>query len=368
MDTNFFVNHSMTAFFIATLGFGVFQGGIVYYIISRRNRDEQLKLFNKINHLNDELFLIKKEIDQLHNQIKRKKNVTFSDNSDQIQLTAIRRLPESSSSSIISDSLYLDAEEEFKDFTNNLNDGMYNIYPIDDIPSDFTAIDQQLENQENAAAYEALKALYDESDDNKKNSELLWRLCRACYQRGFEFTVKDPKRKEFMFEGKKYGEEAVKITDTDLNVLKWAAACTGQSTDYMGTKEKIETGHYFKGLLDKALSIDDSEYTLLYMRGRFCYSVASLSWLERKAASAFYATPPTATYEDALSDFLKVEEIKKGEWLENLLYIGRCYYQLNDKCSSNKYLKMALECPNKKGDAEKDMLNEVQALMKKCSK
>lgn len=91
-----------------------------------------------------------------------------------------------------------------------------------------------------------MKALYDESNENKKDIELLWRLCRACYQRGSEFAAKDSKRKEFMFEGKKYGEEAVKIDDTNINVLKWAAACTGQSTDFMGTKEKIETGHYFK--------------------------------------------------------------------------------------------------------------------------
>uniref|UniRef100_A0AAF5HYD2 Regulator of microtubule dynamics protein 1 n=1 Tax=Strongyloides stercoralis TaxID=6248 RepID=A0AAF5HYD2_STRER len=240
-------------------------------------------------------------------------------------------------------------------------------YPKTDF-RDFTVIDEQLENYENVAAYDALKALYDESAENRNNVELLWRLCRACYQRGSEFPAKDSKLKEFMFEGKRYGEEAVKIDDTNINVLKWAAACTGQSTDFMGTKEKIETGHYFKNLLDKALSIDDTEYTLLHMRGRFCFSVASLSWIERKAASTFYATPPSSTYEDALTDFLKVEEVKKGEWLENLLYIGRCYYQMNDKSSSLKYLKMALECPNNKGEAEKNMLNEVQALMKKCSK
>ena len=34
--------------------------------------------------------------------------------------------------------------------------------------------------------------------------------------------------------------------------------------------------------------------------------VASLSWLERKAAGALFATPPTSTYEEALESFKKV--------------------------------------------------------------
>lgn len=48
------------------------------------------------------------------------------------------------------------------------------------------------------------------------------------------------------------------------------------------------------------------EKTLLHMRGRFSYSVASLTWLERKAASAFFASPPEATYDEAIADFLEV--------------------------------------------------------------
>ena len=34
------------------------------------------------------------------------------------------------------------------------------------------------------------------------------------------------------------------------------------------------------------------------MRGRFSYSIASLTPAERKAAATFFAIPPEATYDD----------------------------------------------------------------------
>ena len=103
------------------------------------------------------------------------------------------------------------------------------------------------------------------------------------------------------------------------------------------------------------------------MRGRFSYSVANLSWFERKAASAFFATPPTATFDDALKDLLEVEKTRPNQWIENLLYIARCYIGKNDKVNAVKYLKIAaaLEVQD---DAENEALEEVKQLLAKYGK
>lgn len=37
-----------------------------------------------------------------------------------------------------------------------------------------------------------------------------------------------------------------------------------------------------------------------------CLQVATLDWLEKKAAAALYQSPPTSTLHDALENFLKV--------------------------------------------------------------
>lgn len=44
----------------------------------------------------------------------------------------------------------------------------------------------------------------------------------------------------------------------------------------------------------------------------------------------FYATPPSATMEEALEDFLAAYE-EKPEWIENLIYIARIYLAKGDK-------------------------------------
>lgn len=46
--------------------------------------------------------------------------------------------------------------------------------------------------------------------------------------------------------GKRYGLEAHQADENDFEALKWAAIMTGQSTDYLGTKERIEEGGKFK--------------------------------------------------------------------------------------------------------------------------
>ncbi|KHJ83298.1 hypothetical protein OESDEN_17005, partial [Oesophagostomum dentatum] len=135
-------------------------------------------------------------------------------------------------------------------------------------------------------------------------------------------TTDKSKKKELVLEGKAFALEGYHLNEDDFNALKWAAIMTGSSTDYLGTKEKIEEGGKFKQLLDKALAMDSKEFSLLHMRGRYSYSVASLSWIERKAAAVFYATPPTATMEEALEDFLAAYEVKP-DWIENLIYIAR---------------------------------------------
>lgn len=138
------------------------------------------------------------------------------------------------------------------------------------------------------------------------NVEVLWRFACACHGVGQKFEQRSHKRHSLIKEGHEQALVAYNIDGDNFNVIKWTAGLTGALTDFLGVKERIQQGYNFKEYLDKGLAIDPQEFSLLYMRGRFSFSVAHLSWIERKAAAAFYATPPTATVDEALIDFLEV--------------------------------------------------------------
>uniref|UniRef100_A0A914KUV7 Uncharacterized protein n=1 Tax=Meloidogyne incognita TaxID=6306 RepID=A0A914KUV7_MELIC len=231
---------------------------------------------------------------------------------------------------------------------------------------DLSRIDQLNDENKHQQIYEHLAKV----DDTNIHSdpEILWRFARSCYFLSFPLDNKDPKKKQLLDEGYVYAEKAYQLKNEDFEVIKCFAAVTGARTDFLGTKEKIEQGNLFKELLDKALTMNAEEYTLLHMRGRFAFSVASLTWLERKAAAAFYSKPPEATFEEAIDDFLAVLSLQP-DWLDNLFFLGKTYLLKKDKETAIKYLQRAVDSyQQNENEQEPSMVTEAKALLKKHCK
>ncbi|CAI5448667.1 unnamed protein product [Caenorhabditis angaria] len=203
----------------------------------------------------------------------------------------------------------------------------------------FTEIDSCFGSNKRDIGYEKLKSAYEKGDHSP---EVLWRLAQFCHEKS---TI-SPKAKRiaYIYEGIKYAEE-------------------GMKTDPTHFKSKIEMGNKFKSLLDKAITMQPNDYVLLHLRARYKFTVASLTWLERKLASTFYATVPTHTFEEALEDFLACYKIEP-KWIENFYYIAKTYVGLKDKENARKYLKIALEI-QPQSDVEIDYIADCKALSHK---
>ncbi|CAD5232954.1 unnamed protein product [Bursaphelenchus xylophilus] len=219
--------------------------------------------------------------------------------------------------------------------------------------------DELHEKGEHQKCYDELKK---RAEAEPTNPEVLWRFARACHSLANTFDQKNPKRKELVQEGHKFAVAAYKITDKDFNVLKWAAVLSGALTDYLGTKDKIKEGFTFKEYLDKGLAISPGEYSLLHMRGRFSYNVANLSWLERKAAAAFFATPPTATFDEAITDFAEVEKLKP-DWVENLIFLAKSYIAKGDKEKAKAVLNRTIKL-QPEDEADREFIEEAKKTLK----
>ncbi|NXM40279.1 RMD2 protein, partial [Gymnorhina tibicen] len=188
-----------------------------------------------------------------------------------------------------------------------------------------------------------------EKDDKYENCvDFLWRLARA-YGDLFEMAT-DAEEK------RKYVTDAIQM---EKNRCKYVfAIMCGYMSQFESVQNKIRNGYLFKEHLDKAIELKPQDPFLYYLNGRWCYSVAQLSWIEKKVAAALFGTPPTSTVEEALQNFLKAEEMHPGYSKCNYVYLAKCYKDLGQKNNALKYCDSALSIlsvTNEDKEAQKDL-------------
>uniref|UniRef100_A0AC34QL94 Uncharacterized protein n=1 Tax=Panagrolaimus sp. JU765 TaxID=591449 RepID=A0AC34QL94_9BILA len=194
-------------------------------------------------------------------------------------------------------------------------------------PLDFELADSFLDNYNGIQAYETLLGMRNESTQDDVG--LNWRLAHACYILS-NCSQAEEQRRAYLQEGHQYIVEAYKIAPEDPKVLHWAPIVTGSLAETAATtKDRIRIGHEFKKYIDEAIEKLPPEFAFFHMRGRFRYEVAALSTVERTLAALFFGSPPSATYEEALEDLVKAEDMDGGQ-IDNMLFLGKTYQALGN--------------------------------------
>ncbi|XP_038639404.1 regulator of microtubule dynamics protein 3 [Scyliorhinus canicula] len=212
------------------------------------------------------------------------------------------------------------------------------------------------------------KLLLENKPKYRSKPDFCWRLARA-YCDMLELSKDEMEKKSYLVSGKEEAETGLKEDDTNAECHKWYAVLCGRQADNETIQNRIKAGFTFKEHLDKAIDLKPNDPSLYYLLGRWCYEVAQLSWIEKKAASTFYGTPPSSTISEALKNFLKAEELKKGYSKANSVYIAKCYRDLGNYTTAQHWLKLASELPiSSKEDAEaQNELEEMQNVLNQSS-
>uniref|UniRef100_A0A673X0D1 Regulator of microtubule dynamics protein 2 n=1 Tax=Salmo trutta TaxID=8032 RepID=A0A673X0D1_SALTR len=156
---------------------------------------------------------------------------------------------------------------------------------------------------------ECLRTMLDKREQFGQNTTFLWRLVRA-YVDVHDVTANLEQKKTHAETGKKVGEEAVKLNPMCAESHQWYAIMCGIMTEYETVQNRIKNGYIFK--------------------------VAQLSWIERKVAATLFGEPPSATVQDGLKNFLKVEEISPKYSKLNYVFLAKCYRDLGQKSQARK--------------------------------
>nr|ACZ26275.1 hypothetical protein [Mayetiola destructor] len=172
------------------------------------------------------------------------------------------------------------------------------------------------------------------------DANILWRLARALYKLS---GTNKAKKEECIKEGFEAITKALEIDETNYACHKWMAVLLDTKCELVGIKERVSQLENVKKHMEKAVELNPNDPTNWHLLGNFAFGLADMPWYQRKVVSAIFATPPTGTYEEALEYFLKAEQTKANFYSMNLLFIGRCYYNLKNKEKAKEYLTRAAE-------------------------
>ncbi|KAL6095552.1 rmdn3 [Pungitius sinensis] len=205
---------------------------------------------------------------------------------------------------------------------------------------------------------EGFRLLLDNRAEYGDSREFLWRLARA-YSDMYESTEDKQEKKTYAQQGQEEAELALKKNGLNAECHKWFAVLTGLSSKHESMHSKLKSSNILKEHLDRALALRDDDPMCYYLLGRWCYEVATLDWLEKKAAAALYQSPPTSTLHDALENFLKAEELSPAFSKTVRLYIAQCHKELGNISEATNWTALALKTPTNSDDDETTKL-EVQ--------
>jgi len=226
-------------------------------------------------------------------------------------------------------------EDDFKS-VNNIDELPR---PLKDIIDEVDQLFEGTSNQR-SKAYVLLK---ESQSSFSSYADFMWRLAKATHNEAqIEGVSGDQSiKKDLLLRAFDYAKAGLEIRSEDADIQKWYAITLGSISEFQGTQERILNGFKFKDHIVYAIQLRPDDPTLHYLLGRWCYAVYMLSWLERRAAAALFAEPPSSSIEEALEHFSKAEKLRKTAWKGNKLMIAKCYIQLNELDKVQVILKSA---------------------------
>jgi len=201
---------------------------------------------------------------------------------------------------------------------------------------------------EESAFAEITKILKEALKVHPENVDLLWRLSRSLYQEAGEST--DRTEQESLYtEALESSKKVIQIADHWAG-YKWSGIITAALNDFKSSKDKIAAAYDIKEFFTNADKRLTNDPTIKFALGKWCYSIASIGWIERNAAAILFATPPQSSYEEALTYFLQAEtiitaepEIYKTSFCQTYAMIGKTYQAMNKKDEAAAYHQKCID-------------------------
>lgn len=225
-----------------------------------------------------------------------------------------------------------------------------------DLTETFRHADQLYDQNHFQEAIDLLKTITESS------ASVEWRLARAYYN--FSKTLDKKKREEAIRKAYDHSKKSLELDDKEYASHKWYAVLIDAKAELDGVKERASKLNEVKHHMVEAVRLNPNDPTSWYLLGSFAFGIADMPWYQKKIVATLFATPPSASYEEALEHFTKAEDISPDFYSMNKLMLGKCYLRLKDNEKAKHYLTLASKIGINNED-DKKCKEEADQLLKK---
>jgi tetratricopeptide (TPR) repeat protein len=110
---------------------------------------------------------------------------------------------------------------------------------------------------------------------------------------------------------------------------------------FLGNKDRIKMAKKIEEHAKTAIKIDPQLFLPYVILGIYYRELASLSWIERTFANAFFGSVPKGTFEDSEKMLLKALELDSGAMIA-AFNLSKTYGEMDNTQKEREYLQKAV--------------------------
>ncbi|MEE9464826.1 MAG: hypothetical protein V3W14_04525 [Candidatus Neomarinimicrobiota bacterium] len=224
-----------------------------------------------------------------------------------------------------------------------------------------TDVWQRIDDLSDAKDFDDVFALLEPlANDHGSDVEYLWRMARH------HFNVSDNTTDEAVIEtalytGFKFAQSALAADSNSADAHGYYGILIGRVGEIEGMKQKIINSFAVRDHTLRAIALDPDYATWHHVMGRWHYTLADLSWIERTVASIVYESPPEATFGEAEKYFQRATILEPDE-IRHFLWLGKTQLELDQAAAARTNFKHALILPIK-SDSDTILQQEARELL-----
>jgi len=189
---------------------------------------------------------------------------------------------------------------------------------------------------------EAFNILNEAYEKNPNDIDIINEVCMS-YFTAADSTDDDDKKQAILDKGLDVAKKAKGAHPNHYAPYKWIAVFISASLEFAAIKDKINATHEIKENAEKSAQLNPNEPIVQHLLGRICFTFAKMGWIEKKAASVLFATPPETSIDETLKYFLASDSIKPT--IRNSIFIGEVYEFLKKPQDAKKWYQKAADQP-----------------------